>query len=130
LLELERRIAELKAVAVPGGDFDAEIARLEEKSTAAAARIFGELAPWQKVQLCRHADRPYTLDYVARLFGDWIELHGDRGFCDDRAIVGGWASFRGRTVMVVGHQKGRGTKGEHGPQLRDANPKGTARRGG
>jgi acetyl-CoA carboxylase carboxyl transferase subunit alpha len=110
LLELERRIHELKSVARPGAEFDAEIARLEEKARRLQREIFEDLSPWQKVQLCRHPDRPYTLDYVQRIFEDFMELHGDRGYADDRAIVGGWARFRGRSVMVVGHQKGRGTK--------------------
>ena len=110
LLELERRIAELKSVSRAGSDFDAEISRLEEKAKRLQREIFEDLAPWQKVQLCRHPDRPYTLDYVSRMFEDFIELHGDRGFSDDRAIVGGFARFRGESVMVIGHQKGRGTK--------------------
>lgn len=110
LLELEQRIRELKSVASVGAEFETEIARLEEKARRLQREIFDDLSRWQKVQLCRHPDRPYTLDYVSRIFEDFIELHGDRCFGDDRAIVGGFARFRGRTVMVIGHQKGRGTK--------------------
>jgi acetyl-CoA carboxylase carboxyl transferase subunit alpha len=110
LLELERRIAELKSVTRGEANFGAEIARLEEKARRLQREIFEDLSPWQKVQLCRHPDRPYTLDYVSRVFEDFIEMHGDRGFSDDRAIVGGFARFRGESVMVIGHQKGRGTK--------------------
>jgi acetyl-CoA carboxylase carboxyl transferase subunit alpha len=110
LLELERRIAELKSVARAGSDFDAEIGRLEEKARRLQREIFEDLSAWQKVQLCRHPDRPYTLDYIPRVFEDFIEMHGDRSYSDDRAVVGGFARFRGATVMVIGHQKGRGTK--------------------
>jgi acetyl-CoA carboxylase carboxyl transferase subunit alpha len=110
LKELERRIAALKAVAEHGSEFDTEIGRLEDKARKLQREIFGSLSTWQKVQLSRHADRPYTLDYVSRLFEDFVELHGDRTFSDDRAIVAGFARFRGKSVMVIGHQKGRGTK--------------------
>ncbi len=113
LLELERRIAELKAVVGrgrAGAEFEGEVARLEEKARRLQGDIFRGLDAWQKVQLSRHPDRPYTLDYAARLFDDFVELHGDRAFADDRAIVGGLARFRGRAVVVIGHQKGRGVK--------------------
>jgi acetyl-CoA carboxylase carboxyl transferase subunit alpha len=111
LVDLERRIAELKAVARRAGtDFHTEIARLEEKSRQLQRDIFGDLTTWQKVQLSRHADRPYTLDYLSHLVEDFTELHGDRLYGDDRAIVGGLGRFRGKPVMVIGHQKGRGVK--------------------
>jgi acetyl-CoA carboxylase carboxyl transferase subunit alpha len=110
LLELERQISELKAAADGGDEFTDEISRLEAKVQRLQRKIFDDLRPWQKVQLCRHPDRPYSLDYVPRLFDDFVELHGDRVFGDDRAIVAGFARFRGRSVLVVGHQKGRGTK--------------------
>ncbi len=110
LLELERRIADLRSVSEAGSAFDVEIARLEDKVRRLQREIFEDLTAWQKVQLCRHPDRPYTLDYLSRVVDDFIELHGDRSFADDRAIVGGFARFRGQSVMVIGHQKGRGTK--------------------
>ncbi len=101
LLELERRIATLKAASaehagVDDGAVRGEVARLEEAARRLQQEIFGALGPWQKVQLSRHPDRPYTLDYAARLFDDFVELHGDRAFADDRSIVGGLARFRGR----------------------------------
>lgn len=86
------------------------LAELEEKMRSAAREIFADLSPMQKVQLSRHANRPYTLDYVKRLFTDWVELKGDRRFGDDASIVAGLARYHGRSVAVVGHQKGRGTK--------------------
>ncbi len=110
LLELERRIAELKSVADGASEFTIEISRLEEKALQLQREIFDDLSRWQKVQLCRHADRPYTLDYIHRSFEDWIELHGDRAYADDRSIVAGLARLGGQSVMVIGHQKGRGTK--------------------
>jgi acetyl-CoA carboxylase carboxyl transferase subunit alpha len=114
LLELERRITELKAVIAAAGparpELQAEVTRLEDKTRRLQGELFSGLTTWQKVQLSRHPDRPYTLDYVARLFEDFVELHGDRAFADDRSIVGGIARFRGRAVVVIGHQKGRGVK--------------------
>ncbi|MCC7540886.1 MAG: acetyl-CoA carboxylase carboxyltransferase subunit alpha [Deltaproteobacteria bacterium] len=116
LVELERRIESLKSVAGSSGDFSREIDRLEHKARRLQEEIFRDLSVWQKVQLCRHPDRPYTLDYVERIFDDFVELHGDRTFGDDAAIVGGFGALRipgmprGPTVMVVGHQKGRNTK--------------------
>jgi acetyl-CoA carboxylase carboxyl transferase subunit alpha len=110
LRELERRIQNLRGVGGRAPEFDAEIARLEEKAGRLQREIFSGLSPWQKVQLSRHPDRPYTLDYVSRLCEDFVELHGDRTFSDDRAIVAGFARFRGQSVLVVGHQKGRGTR--------------------
>jgi acetyl-CoA carboxylase carboxyl transferase subunit alpha len=107
--ELLENIRELRAAhegeePVPG------LAELEEKMRSAAREIFADLTPMQKVQLSRHANRPYTLDYVKRLFTNWVELKGDRRFGDDASIVAGLASYHGRSVAVVGHQKGRGTK--------------------
>jgi acetyl-CoA carboxylase carboxyl transferase subunit alpha len=111
LIALESKIAELKELS--GGarvDFTEEIGKLERKAKRLQAEIFSDLKPWQIVQLARHPNRPYTLDYLNRLFTDFFELEGDRRFASDRAIVGGFARFDGEPVVVMGHQKGRGTK--------------------
>ena len=109
--ELEEKIEQLRFV---GSDADIniseEISRLEDKSRDLTKSIFASLSSWQVSQLARHAHRPYTLDYVERIFTDFQELHGDRNFSDDPAIVGGLARLDGRSLMVVGHQKGRDTK--------------------
>jgi len=116
LLELEQKLAELKRHAATGtgsGDTDAldgEIRRLEKRCTKLSQEIFAELTRWQVVQLSRHPNRPYMLDYVQRLFTDWFELHGDRAFADDQALVGGLARFDGEPVLLLGQQKGRSTK--------------------
>jgi acetyl-CoA carboxylase carboxyl transferase subunit alpha len=88
----------------------ADIERLGARIRSLRAEIFASLTPWQVVQVARHAGRPGTLDYIERLFGDFVEMHGDRRFADDLAIVCGTATFRGRQVLVLGHQKGRSTK--------------------
>jgi acetyl-CoA carboxylase carboxyl transferase subunit alpha len=87
-----------------------ETERLEEALQTRLRDIYGQLTPWQRVQVARHRERPYALDYVQLGFTEFVELHGDRSFADDRAIVGGPALLEGRSVMVVGHQKGRDTK--------------------
>jgi acetyl-CoA carboxylase carboxyl transferase subunit alpha len=110
LRELERRIHDLRSFGGGSNGLDAEITRLQSKVQQLQREIFSSLSPWQKVQLSRHPDRPYTLDYVSRLCEDFVELHGDRTFADDRAIVAGFARFRGKSVLIVGHQKGRGTR--------------------
>jgi acetyl-CoA carboxylase carboxyl transferase subunit alpha len=109
LLELRRRIEELDGFP-EGSGREAEIETLRGELARRTAEIYGRLNRWQKTLVARHSDRPYTLDYVEALMEDWVELHGDRLFADDRAIVAGLARFRGRPVAVVGHQKGRGTK--------------------
>ena len=110
LVELEERIRELKVYGVRDVGFEGELSRLEERVEALQKEIYGQLSVWQKVQLSRHPDRPYFLDYAERLFDDVLELHGDRSFADDPAVIAGFARFRGRSVCVVGHQKGRSTK--------------------
>ena len=87
-----------------------EIKRLEKRAEKLRQEIFSNLTPWQRVQLARHPKRPYTLDYIHRLMEEFVELHGDRLFADDKAIVAGLAKFEGKPVVVVGHQKGRDTK--------------------
>ncbi|WP_373047918.1 acetyl-CoA carboxylase carboxyltransferase subunit alpha [Vulgatibacter sp.] len=111
LLELERKIDELKQLSTGGAnDFGDELGKLERKAKKLQSEIFSDLSRWQVVQLSRHHGRPYTLDYVQHLFTDWVELHGDRRFAEDQAIVGGFARFDGEPVLVLGHQKGRSTK--------------------
>ena len=109
--ELEETIAGLRELSGEGeDDVSDQIAQLEQKANQLRAEVFADLTPYQRARISRHPERPYTLDYIEALFTDWQELHGDRNFMDDPAIVGGLARFRGRPVMVIGHQKGRGTK--------------------
>jgi acetyl-CoA carboxylase carboxyl transferase subunit alpha len=111
IVELEKRIADMRSYAeVERIDLSEEIARLERKAAKLREDIYSNLTRWQRVQLARHPDRPYTLDYIERIFTNWVELHGDRTFADDRAIVAGFATFGERTICVIGHQKGRDTK--------------------
>ena len=111
IAELEAKIDELKFVASDDEvNVGEEIARLRAKSRALTTSIFSNLTAWQVAQLARHPQRPYTLDYAASIFEDFQELHGDRMYADDHAIVGGLARLGGRPVMLLGHQKGRDTK--------------------
>ena len=111
IAELEAKIRELRLVGADNEiNIQDEITRLEGKSRALTASIFASLSPWQISQVARHPLRPYLLDYVPRLFSDFEELHGDRAFADDHAIIGGVARLDGRSVMVIGQQKGRDTK--------------------
>jgi acetyl-CoA carboxylase carboxyl transferase subunit alpha len=111
LLELERQIEELKRVAADTqADVSKSLAPLEKKLADMRAEIYEKLTPMQRVQVARHPKRPYTLDYLNTVFTDFVELHGDRLFRDDPAIVGGWARLDGQSVVVIGHQKGRDTK--------------------
>jgi len=111
IAELEAKIEELRLVGSDAEvDIQAIISRLEKKSRALTVSIFKKLTAWQVVQLARHPQRPYALDYIERLFTDFDELHGDRAFADDAAIIGGLARLDGRPVMVIGQQKGRDTK--------------------
>jgi acetyl-CoA carboxylase carboxyl transferase subunit alpha len=111
IAEIEAKIEELRYAQDDSAvDISEEILRLQKKSSALTKEIYGKLTPWQVSQVARHPQRPYTLDYVAALFTDFEELHGDRSFADDPSIVGGLARFNGQSVMVIGHQKGRDTK--------------------
>src|SRR6059036_151811 len=111
LLELERQIEEMKRVAGEAvADVSKELAPLEKKLAELRVEIYKRLTPMQRVQVARHPKRPYTLDYIKTMCTDFVELHGDRLFRDDPAIVGGWARLDGQTVMAIGHQKGRDTK--------------------
>ncbi|MBK9070477.1 MAG: acetyl-CoA carboxylase carboxyltransferase subunit alpha [Myxococcales bacterium] len=112
IIELQRKIADLQAMSDEGAsvDFTSEIRRLEQKAHKLQQEIFSALTAQQKVLLCRHPGRPYTLDYWQHLFTDVVELHGDRSFGDDPAIIGAMAMFDGVEVLALGHQKGRNTK--------------------
>jgi acetyl-CoA carboxylase carboxyl transferase subunit alpha len=94
----------------PAVDLSGEIARLESKSQALTKDLYAKLTPWQIAQVARHPQRPYTLDYARHVFTDFQELHGDRAYADDKAIIGGLARFNGQSCVVIGHQKGRDTK--------------------
>src|SRR2546430_12308257 len=116
LLELERQIEESKRVAGEGAvDVAKELQPLDEKLSELRVQIYRNLTPMQRVQVARHPKRPYALDYLRSVFSDFVELHGDRLFRDDPAIVGGWARLDGQTVMAIGHQKGRSE--EHTSEL-------------
>ncbi|RMH39457.1 MAG: acetyl-CoA carboxylase carboxyltransferase subunit alpha [Deltaproteobacteria bacterium] len=110
VVDLERKIDELRHLSGTSVDFTAEIRKLEQKARKLQKEVFSDLSPIQKVQLSRHPARPYTLDYVALMMDDFLELHGDRSFRDDPAIVGGLARFDRWEVLVIGHQKGRTTR--------------------
>ena len=111
IAELEAKIEELRFVQDDSAlDISEEIRRLQKKSQTLTRDIYAKLNAWQVSQVARHPQRPYTLDYVQGLFTDFVELHGDRAYADDAAIVGGMARFNGEPVMVIGHQKGRDTK--------------------
>ena len=111
IAELEAKISELRLV---GSDneinISEEIENLKHKSTKLTEKIYANLSPWQISQVARHPLRPYTMDYIEHIFTEFDQLHGDRLFADDQAIIGGLARLEGRPVMVIGHQKGRGTK--------------------
>ena len=111
IAELQAKIDELKNVGSDNAiNLDEEIQRLQSKMRQKIKGIFKDLTPWQISQLSRHPLRPYTLDYIEKIFDDFHELHGDRAFADDHAIVGGLGRFRGRAVVLIGQQKGRDTK--------------------
>lgn len=111
IVEIQGQIDKLLDLAQRKGiDVSSEVVVLREKLQALKEQTYESLRPMEQVQVARHPRRPYTLDYVARIVTDWVELHGDRAFRDDEAIVGGWGTLGGRSVMVIGHQKGRDMK--------------------
>ena len=111
IVELETKIEELKQLSSrDGADFADEVSKLQKKVEHLQKNVYSNLTPWQKTQLARHPRRPYTLDYISMMMEDFFELHGDRGFGDDPAIVAGIARFQDQSVAVIGHQKGRNTK--------------------
>jgi acetyl-CoA carboxylase carboxyl transferase subunit alpha len=109
VIELRRRIEELGSYP-EGSGRSKELSRLSKELEKRTAEIYGNLDRWQKTLVARHPDRPHTLDYVENLMEEWVEIHGDRCYADDAAIVAGFARFEGRTVAVIGHEKGRGTR--------------------
>lgn len=110
LIDVEKQLQELRRAPERDDKVEAEIRSLEDKADHLQREIYRELDNWQKVLLSRHPDRPYFLDYVERLFEDFVELHGDRSYGDDPAVIAGFARLEGRTVAVIGQQKGRSTK--------------------
>jgi acetyl-CoA carboxylase carboxyl transferase subunit alpha len=111
IAELESKIDELRYVQTESAvDISEEIEQLAKKSLQLTKDIYSDLTPWQITKIARHAERPYTLDYITECFTDYVEMHGDRHFADDQSIVGGLARFNGNACMVLGHQKGRDTK--------------------
>jgi len=123
--ELDNKIDELRRLS-DGKDIDitSEIKKLEKKVRDLRAEIFSNLTPWQKTMIARHPDRPYTLDYISLIVTDFIELHGDRRFADDPSIVGGLGKIGDKSFMVIGHQKGRGTRERIQRNFGQPNPEG------
>jgi len=106
---LERDVEELRRLASTG-DNEAEVERLKKEVLELRREFYVHLGPWQRAQIARHPQRPYTLDWISLMMTDFVELHGDRGFADDKALITGLGKFRGRPVAIIGHQKGRDTK--------------------
>ncbi|MEX1062624.1 MAG: carboxyl transferase domain-containing protein, partial [Balneolaceae bacterium] len=124
IADLEKKIEELNELSVGDGVLKPEIDRLKKKADQLRESIFSNLTRWQRVQLARHPERPYTLDYIKRLTGHFVELHGDRYYSDDKAVVGGFATIDNQSVMILGHQKGRDTKDRTYRNFGMANPEG------
>ena len=110
LADLQIKISELRDYSTDSVDFTSEVQKFEKKAERLKKEIYSNLTRWQRTQLARHAERPYTLDYIERIFTDWFEIHGDRNFRDDPALVCGFARIEGQPCCVIGHQKGRNTK--------------------
>jgi len=125
LAELQQQIEKVKQVEDKNNlDMSATVAELEEKLHTTQKEIYSNLNGWQKVQISRHPERPYTLQYIELMCDDFIELHGDRTFGDDKAIVGGFGTINGQTVMIIGHQKGKNTKDRQFRNFGMPNPEG------
>jgi len=127
IIELQRKLEDLRSHSEKHSldiSFEEETANIERKIEETKRQIYGNLNAWQRVQLARHPKRPFTLDYISRTFTDFSELHGDRLFADDRAMVGGFAKLDGRKVMVIGTQKGRDTKENIRRNFGSAHPEG------
>jgi len=125
IAELEQQIEKVKQVADKTKvDMSATLTELEEKLSVTQQTLYSNLTGWQKVQMSRHAERPQTLDYISMICDDFIEMHGDRTVKDDKAIIGGFATIAGETVMIIGHQKGKNTKERQYRNFGMANPEG------
>lgn len=125
IVNLERQLVELRDRAADSDiDMSSEMKRIEDKLTKMKGEIYRSLSPWQRVQIARHTQRPFMLDYVGHSFDDFIELHGDRHIGEDEAMPGGFARLEGRKVMVIGHQKGRDTKENLRRNFGSAHPEG------
>jgi acetyl-CoA carboxylase carboxyl transferase subunit alpha len=124
LVELEQKIKELRDYSTDSVDFSSDIKKLEKKADKLRDDIFSNLTRWQRTQLARHQVRPYTLDYIEHIFTDWFEVHGDRNFRDDPALVCGFARLDGEPCAVIGHQKGRDTKAKVYRNFGMPNPEG------
>lgn len=125
IADLHEQLNKLKAMDNEGNiDLDETVAALEKRIETEREELYKNLTSWQRVQLSRHPERPYTLDYISRIFTDFIELHGDRNVHDDKAIVGGMGKIDGKPVMVIGHQKGHNTKERQFRNFGMANPEG------
>ncbi len=125
IIELERKIDELKGFTTREDlNMSGEVKKLEAKLSQIKKEVYESLTPWQRVQLARHPKRPYTLDYIEMLMTDFVEIHGDRHFADDKSIIGGLATMNGEKIMVVGHQKGRDTKENLARNFGSAHPEG------
>lgn len=125
IIELERKIEELKGFTVHKDiDISGEVSRLEEKLDHIKKEVYDNLTPWQRVQIARHPKRPYTLDYIDMMMSDFLEIHGDRHFADDKALVTGLAKLDGENIVVMGHQKGRDTKENLERNFGSAHPEG------
>ncbi len=124
IADLEKKIDELQTLSVDDEVLKPELDRLKEKADQLRKSIFTNLTRWQRVQLARHPERPYTLDYIHHITENFVELHGDRYFADDKAMIGGFATIDGRSVMIIGHQKGRDTKDRKYRNFGMANPEG------
>lgn len=125
IVNLERQLAELRDRAADSDiDMSSEMKRIEDKLTKMKSEVYRNLSPWQRVQIARHTQRPFMLDYVEHSFDDFLELHGDRHIGEDEAMPGGFARIEGRKVVVIGHQKGRDTKENLRRNFGSANPEG------
>lgn len=125
ILELERKVSELKSLALDGSiDLEEEIKTLEVRLEKLKKEVFESLTPWQRVQIARHPKRPYTMDYINMTTADFVEIHGDRMFSDDKAMIGGLAKIDGEKVLIIGHQKGRDTKENIMRSFGSAHPEG------
>ncbi|MBI4432178.1 MAG: acetyl-CoA carboxylase carboxyltransferase subunit alpha [Candidatus Omnitrophica bacterium] len=125
IVELEKKISELRSLSADGNlNLQTEVKKLESRLDHLKKETYHNLSPWQRVQIARHPQRPYTLDYIHQIFTDFVELHGDRTYADDKALIGGFAKLDGETVLVLGHQKGRDAKENIMRNFGSAHPEG------